>query len=454
MKNQINRAIAVILSIFLFVSLTACQTPAEPTEPPPPTQSSETTASSGSSQLAESPANSGAESPEPGDDAGEISSGSQLQASPQGNSAVARVIVELNSTEVLKGTILDPNVIIMPADAIDKTYTLSSSDERVIRQVYGFWTASGGGSAQLVATASNGVMGAVTVTVIVPLEAVSLSASEITLNRGDSVTLTPSFLPDDTTDTRTQYTSGNEEIVSVSADGTLLAVNAGTTEIQCSAGDVSATCTVTVIVPVTGISMNTDRRIYSAGGSGSFTVQISPEDATDTTFSAEISNSAVTLTGTNGFYCNASGEATITVTAANGMTAEQTITVIDLVAFANEVFRLTNTERVNAGLEPLSMMSSLTQTAVVRANEIIQSFSHTRPDGRDCFTAFSENNVTYIRAGENIAMGQRTPSEVVRAWMDSAGHRENIMNDEFGHLGVGVALDNSGRLYWSQNFTD
>lgn len=453
---------AVILAVLLLAVLAACKNKSSPETPPPtettaaPAAPSASSASPGNPspvESQESPGESAAESPE------ETSAAAHETSSPapetgSGPADTVRITVELDSATVIKGTILDPIVTISPDDAEDKTYTLHSGDENVLRQVYGFWTAVGGGSTELIATAANGSTSAVTVTVLVPLEAVSLSASDITLIRGESVTLSPIYTPADTTDTQIEYSSDDEEIASVSEDGMILAVGAGTTVIRCAAGEFTADCTVTVVVPVTDIILSTDRRIYKVGDSGSLTVQIRPQDATDKSFTAEMSSPAITLTGTYSFSCDGSGEVTITVTAANGMTASQTVTVIDLVAYANEVFRLTNAERTNAGLEPFSMMSSLTRTAGVRAREIIELFSHDRPDGSDCFTAFDENDVPYTAAGENIAMGQRTPADVVRAWMNSAGHRENIMNGDFSHLGVGVAMDSSGRLYWSQNFTD
>jgi len=130
------------------------------------------------------------------------------------------------------------------------------------------------------------------------------------------------------------------------------------------------------------------------------------------------------------------------------------ISEADLEAFANEVFLLTNIEREKAGLAVFRQSSSLTKTAKIRANELISSFSHDRPDGRDCFTAFKENGVDYGAAGENIAMGQRSPKQVVDGWMNSPGHKANILDSGYGHLGVGVAVDGNGTLYWVQNFTD
>ncbi len=128
----------------------------------------------------------------------------------------------------------------------------------------------------------------------------------------------------------------------------------------------------------------------------------------------------------------------------------------DLIAFANEVFMLTNIEREKAGLSMFGQASALTKTAVVRANELVIKYlaSHNRPDGREFHTAYDENGVIYKLAGENIAMGQRTPKEVVDGWMNSPGHRANILNPKFGRLGVGVAIDENGVLYWSQNFMD
>ena len=145
---------------------------------------------------------------------------------------------------------------------------------------------------------------------------------------------------------------------------------------------------------------------------------------------------------------------TITFSAESGTSTSITITVHDLGALVEEVHRLTNVERTNAGLPQFGRNQPLIQTAVVRANEIIQYFSHTRPDGRSCFTAFEENHVEYRHAGENLAAGQRSAAEAVQSWMDSQGHRENIMNRDFGQMGVGVVMDNDGRIYWTQTFTD
>ena len=123
----------------------------------------------------------------------------------------------------------------------------------------------------------------------------------------------------------------------------------------------------------------------------------------------------------------------------------------DTAEFAAEVVRLTNIERANAGLPALAASNSaLTAAAGTRAKEIIVSFSHTRPDGRSCFTAFDEHKVSYRGAGENIAWGQSTPQAVVTGWMNSPGHKANILGN-YTHIGVGVEKS-GGRYYWVQLF--
>ncbi len=86
----------------------------------------------------------------------------------------------------------------------------------------------------------------------------------------------------------------------------------------------------------------------------------------------------------------------------------------------------------------------------VRAKEIVSKFSHTRPDGRNCFTAITTK---FASAGENIAKGYASPKNVMKGWMNSQGHKENIMNGEFTHIGVGCHRDN-GTFYWAQLFIE
>ena len=121
--------------------------------------------------------------------------------------------------------------------------------------------------------------------------------------------------------------------------------------------------------------------------------------------------------------------------------------------YISEVIRLVNVERAKYGLSAVTTTSQLANAAKIRAQETITSFSHTRPNGTNCFTVLNETNISYRTCGENIAAGQRTPQEVVLGWMNSEGHRANILNGSFTKLGVGfVKADTGYKYYWTQLF--
>lgn len=117
-----------------------------------------------------------------------------------------------------------------------------------------------------------------------------------------------------------------------------------------------------------------------------------------------------------------------------------------------QVLELVNKYRAENGLGKVEFDVSVKKAADKRAQEIQSVFSHTRPDGRDCFSVLSEYGISYRGAGENIAMGQSSAHEVMNDWMNSDGHRKNILNPNFTKLGVGLHKGSDGRLYWSQLF--
>lgn len=120
---------------------------------------------------------------------------------------------------------------------------------------------------------------------------------------------------------------------------------------------------------------------------------------------------------------------------------------------AQAVLAEVNAARAQNGLSALTLDASMNRAAAVRAAELAQSFSHTRPNGSRGLTALNEAGVSYRTAGENIASGQQTAQAVVSAWMNSSGHRANILSASFGRMGVGQATI-GGRTYWVQLFAD
>ncbi|MFR1832153.1 MAG: CAP domain-containing protein [Lachnospiraceae bacterium] len=121
--------------------------------------------------------------------------------------------------------------------------------------------------------------------------------------------------------------------------------------------------------------------------------------------------------------------------------------------YAAQVIDLVNEERAKAGLKPLTPMEDLSKAARLRAGETAVNFSHTRPDGTSFSTILAQNQISYRGAGENIAYGQKAPEQVMRDWMNSQGHRANILNSQYTSIGVGYYESADKTPYWVQLFT-
>jgi uncharacterized protein YkwD len=286
-----------------------------------------------------------------------------------------RILLEANEMQI--GTRFFPEVIILPRDAADKSFELHSDNELVIRLQGHNWVAAAIGTANLIATASNGVTATVEIIVTAhELEALSFEDDEITMLSGTQMDISLISHPIDAVfEEPVIYSSSDDRVAAVTTrEGRVHAIGAGTATITASVGDIRAELKVTVIAP-------------------------------------------------------------------------------DLEGLAKEVYMLTNLERENAGLMLLEESAFVTQAALIRADEILSDeVSHTRPDGSEFWTALDEIGIIYALAGENIAAGQRSPAEVVRAWMNSEDHRVNILDEDFTYLGVGVTMDDNGKLYWVQIF--
>lgn len=120
-------------------------------------------------------------------------------------------------------------------------------------------------------------------------------------------------------------------------------------------------------------------------------------------------------------------------------------------AYTTEVINLVNKERKAAGLEEVELLPALQAAANTRAAELYRNFDHTRPDGRACETVFRDYNLDYTAAGENIAAYYTTPAGVMKGWMNSEGHKENILNGRYKYIGVGV-YKSGGTYFWVQLF--
>ncbi len=130
---------------------------------------------------------------------------------------------------------------------------------------------------------------------------------------------------------------------------------------------------------------------------------------------------------------------------------EQSEQQSSLSEFEQQVVNLTNQEREKAGLAPLEVDSELSKVAQAKSEDMRDNnyFAHNSPTYGSPFDMMNQFGVEYQTAGENIAKGQQTPEEVVNAWMNSEGHRKNIMNGSFTHIGVGYVEEGN---IWTQQF--
>jgi uncharacterized YkwD family protein/spore coat assembly protein SafA len=125
-----------------------------------------------------------------------------------------------------------------------------------------------------------------------------------------------------------------------------------------------------------------------------------------------------------------------------------------LTSLEAEVIRLINIERTNRGLMALQTNWELSRVARYKSQDMIDKnyFSHQSPTYGSPFTMMQSFGLRFSAAAENIAYGQRTAQEVVNAWMNSAGHRANILSSAYTQTGVGAAKAANGTLYWTQMF--
>ncbi|RPF50619.1 CAP domain-containing protein [Aquisalibacillus elongatus] len=121
--------------------------------------------------------------------------------------------------------------------------------------------------------------------------------------------------------------------------------------------------------------------------------------------------------------------------------------------FERQVHELVNEEREKHGLEPVEFSVDVSHVARAKSQDMADEdyFSHESPTYGSPFEMMDEFGLRYVAAGENIAMGQRSPEQVMEGWMNSEGHRKNILQEKFTHIGVGFIKDN-GTYYWTQMF--
>lgn len=126
----------------------------------------------------------------------------------------------------------------------------------------------------------------------------------------------------------------------------------------------------------------------------------------------------------------------------------------DVKTLEQQVINLVNQQRANYGLPALKGNWELCRVARYKSQDMINKgyFAHQSPTYGSPFNMMENFGIKFSAAGENIAYGQRTPQEVMNSWMNSTGHRNNILGRSFNQIGVGVAKAANGTFYWTQMF--
>ena len=387
--------------------------------------------------------------------------------------APAEVRLSRSSLALSVGEAYTLKSTVLPNDAKNKTckwYTSRSSVAAVSST--GRVTARAVGTAVITAKTVNGKKATCKVTVKTMPTSVKTSPTALTLGKGESYTIKENTNSGSYANAANlKWTSTNTRVVTVKKGSgnkaALKAVGTGTASVRVTLyNGRTATCRVTIKKAPASVKISPSSLTLNVGES--YTIK-------ENTNSGSYANAAnlkwtssntrvVTVKKGSGnkavLKAVSEGTANVKLTLYNGKTAICKVSVVDCsdvysaktdkdyYSLSHKVYEIVNQERIKAGVKPLRFNDKVYKAAMIRAKECHKYFSHIRPNGKDCFTALSEAGVKQNYAGENIAVGFSSPKSVMEVWMQSSGHRSNILNPVFTDFGCGVC--NTGE--WTQFF--
>lgn len=233
----------------------------------------------------------------------------------------------VSSLTLEKGQTTTLSAIVAPDAATNRTVTFSSDNDTIasVDSSTGVITANANGTANITATSADGAKASCQVTVITRTTGITLDKTALTLKRGEKFTLKPTVEPPEATNQKVTFTSDNASVASVDANtGEITAINAGTAAITAATADggLTAACTVTVTVPVSGISINKDSAAISRldmirNATATLTVQLDPEDSTDKTYTITSADTNIAAVDHDTGVVTATGEGHTQITAAS-----------------------------------------------------------------------------------------------------------------------------------------
>lgn len=289
---------------------------------------------------------------------------------------------------------------------------------------------------------------------------IALINTRKTITQGDVFTISVKLNPNRFLDV--SYTSSDKSIASIDKNGTIRALLPGKVTIRATVEGKSASFVLEVLkkielIKLQSLQISAASSTMEISTSQLLSIKKSPSDANEAIEFESSDPSVLTVSSTGKVTAKAVGSATVSVrNSSNTIKASVTIRVVsslDVDRMIRDVVRLTNEERVKAGLPALTYNNVLEKGAMIRAQEIIVNFSHTRPDGSKFYSVF-DGSYAFSAMGENLAAGFNTAASVVDGWMNSEGHRANILKEVYTQIGIGIKKDSEGRIYWVQIFAD
>lgn len=394
---------------------------------------------------------------------------SSLKASLQvfvRNGDVKAIILSQQTLTLRPGDTAELQGEVLPDYALDKSLQWTSNAPEIVTvDGQGKITAKVPGAAEVTATAHNGIIAICKVTVEpIRVEAVTLNSGSISLSPRQTFQLKASISPGDASDKSVTWSSSNPNVAQVSQAGLVTAIASGSAAITATTrdGQKTALCQVTVRVPVSGISLNHSSVSSTADKKVQLRATITPANTTDTRVTWSSSNSALAVVNVNGLV-EAKGIGTVTITAksADGrFTARATVTFTmpntgGISAAEKRMVDLINSERSKAGLAPLQVDKSLLEVARLKSADLINRdyFSHTSPHYGTPMEMMRNFGINYRWAGENIAYNSCVEDAHRRLMNSTRGHRENILNPNYTHIGLGIRQKSNGTYYITQMFT-
>ena len=360
--------------------------------------------------------------------------------------------VTLNKTAITLGVgeTFDLNETI-PSDtaAYNRDYYTNNSAIATVQKSGGLIKAVAPGSTTVYVKLNNGKTASCTVTVKAMATSVTLNKTSITLGVGETFDFNSS-IPSGTAAYYRYFYTNNSAIATIEKSGGLMkAVAPGSTTIYVKLNNgKTATCTVTVKAMATSVTLNAKSLNLETGNTYTLKATIpSGTAAYYKTFSSSNTNVA-TVSSSGVVTAKNAGTAKITVKLNNGASATCTVYVKkSLDATEREMEALINQYRQSLGLKPLTVTVGLQEAADIRAEEICQYFSHTRPNGTNCFSVLKELGISYKKSGECLAGYYSDPATTLTQWKNSSGHNNIITDPDFTHMATGC-YEEDGYYYW------